>query len=176
MYFGDAIKLVRCSHLSGWSETINVRSFAWHDLITFYRYRRQVVSTNSAQALTRGSPVGPMAFLARLNLALGSYTCVAPASNGSMPIIGHMQYTAGERSARICFLMPEEALGQPNLSHLLERLCEQAGAWGAFHLLAEAEENSCTLEGLRRSGFSVYAWQRIWKFTPQSENGKQPLA
>ena len=131
-----------------------------------------MVCTNSAKALTHGSPVGPVAFLARLNPALGSYTCVAPASNGSIPLIGQMQYTAGDRSARICFLMPEEGLTQPVLTNLLEHLCEQAGSWGAFHLLAEAEENSCTMEGLRRSGFSVYAWQRIWKFTPQAENGK----
>ncbi|MBE0696998.1 MAG: hypothetical protein IH586_08740, partial [Anaerolineaceae bacterium] len=45
-----------------------------------------------------------------------------------------------------------------------------AGAWGAFHLLAEIEENSCALEGMRRSGFSVYAWQRIWKYSPTGEN------
>ena len=113
-----------------------------------------------------------MAFLARLNPALGSHTCVSPASNGGYPIIGQMQYTAGDRSARIRFLMPEDGLAQSNLAPLLENLCEQAGAWGAFHLLAEAEENSCAMEGLRRSGFSVYAWQRIWKLTQLPQNGK----
>jgi hypothetical protein len=114
-----------------------------------------------------------MAFLARLNLALGSYTCVYPAVNGNLPLIGQMQYTAGERSARVVFLMPEEALEQSGLSNLLEHLAMQAGSWGAFHLLAEAEENSCAMDGLRRAGFSVYAWQRIWKFKPFAETAKK---
>jgi hypothetical protein len=65
--------------------------------------------------------------------------------------------------------MPEDALNQPELSSLLEHLAAQAGAWGAFHLLAEIEESSCALEGMRRSGFSVYAWQRIWKYSPGGE-------
>lgn len=80
-----------------------------------------------------------------------------------------MQYSVGDRSARILFLMPEDELDQPELTSLLEHLAMQAGAWGAFHLLAEVEESSCALEGLRRSGFSVYAWQRIWKYIPKGD-------
>ncbi len=86
-----------------------------------------------------------------------------------------MQYTSGERSARITFLMPDESLGQPEINDLVESMAVQAGSWGAFHLLAEVEENSCAMEGLRRAGFSVYAWQRIWKSSPQGlppTNGK----
>lgn len=153
-----------------WSGKISTRTFAWHDLITFYRYRRQVVCTDSALALTRGSPVGPLALLAHLNPAMGIYTCIRSSSNGSIPLIGQMQYTAGDRSARISFLMPDEGLQQPEVTDLLGCLAVQAGAWGAFHLLAEVEENSCAIDGLRRSGFSVYAWQRIWKFAPSEKN------
>lgn len=145
---------------------ISARSFAWHDLITFYRYRRQLVCTDSAQALTRGSPVGPLALLSRLNPALGSYTAICTPKDGGTPLIGQIQYTAGDRSAHLLFLMPDDALGQPHLMHLLDNFATQAGNWGAFHLLAEVDESSCAMEGLRRSGFSVYAWQRIWKFTP----------
>jgi hypothetical protein len=77
--------------------------------------------------------------------------------------------------------MPDEGLNQPGLTELLETLAIQAGWWGAFHLLAEVEENSCAMEGLRRSGFSVYAWQRIWKFPPSRNqalngNGKNGAA
>ena len=160
---------------------ISARSFAWHDLIIFYRYRHQLVCTDSAQALTRGSPVGPLALLSRLNPALGSYTAICTPKDGGTPLIGQIQYTAGDRSAHLLFLMPDEALGQPHLMHLLENFATQAGNWGAFHLLAEVDESSCAMEGLRRSGFSVYAWQRIWKFTPtegmtaqhnRSKNGK----
>jgi hypothetical protein len=124
------------------------------------------VCTDSAQALTHGSPIGPLAFLSRLNPAVGIYTCILPSSEGSTPLIGQMQYAAGDRSARISFLMPDNALSQPGVTGLTENLAVQAGSWGAFHLLAEVEENSCAMEGLRRSGFSVYAWQHIWKYTP----------
>ncbi len=99
---------------------------------------------------------------------MGVYTCIHPSDDDSIPLIGQIQYTAGERSARTVFLMPEEGFNQPELTDLLENLAVQAGGWGAFHLLAEVEENSCAMEGLRRSGFSVYAWQRIWKFAPSA--------
>jgi hypothetical protein len=148
---------------------MSARSFAWHDIITFYRYRHQLVCTDSAQALTNGSPVGPMALLARLNPSVGSYTGIFSAG-GVTPLVGHMRYVVGDRSAHILFLMPEDGLNQPGLINLLEHLAAQAGAWGAFHLLAEIEETSCALEGMRRSGFSVYAWQRIWKYSPSKDN------
>lgn len=155
---------------------ISVRSFAWHDLITFYRYRQQVVCTDCAQALTHGSPVGAMGFLARLNPSIGIYTCIRPASDDEPVLIGQMQYADGSRSAHIVFLLPDEGLNQPGITEVLDRLAVKAGSWGAFHLLAEVEESSCGLEGLRRAGFSVYAWQRIWKFTskgglPENRNG-----
>jgi hypothetical protein len=78
-----------------------------------------------------------------------------------------MQYADGSRSAHIVFLLPDESLNQPGIAELLDQMASKAGSWGAFHLLAEVEENSCALEGLRQSGFSVYAWQRLWKYTPQ---------
>jgi hypothetical protein len=130
-----------------------------------------VVCTDSAQAFTHGDPTSPLAFLGRFNPAVGIYTCINPASNGSIPLIGQIQYSTGERSARIVFLMPDDGLNQPGLADLLEDLANQAGAWGAFHLLAEVEENSHAMDGLRRSGFSVYAWQRIWKFIPSENRG-----
>lgn len=158
-----------------WRNTINVRSFAWHDLLTFYRYRRQVVCTDSSLALTRGSPASPLGFLSRLSPSVGFYTCISTPKDGAAPLIGQMQYASGDRSARIAFLMPDAYLSQPEIGDLVESMAIQAGAWGAFHLLAEVEENSSAMEGLRRSGFSVYAWQRIWKYVPASKqpsNGK----
>ncbi|HEX9019307.1 MAG TPA: hypothetical protein VF806_08975 [Anaerolineaceae bacterium] len=137
--------------------------------MTFYRFRHQVVYTDSAQALTHGNPAGPMALLAHLNPTLGVYTSIDTAADGQLPLIGQMQYTAGERSARIAFLMPEDGLNQPSVSGLMDDMAVQAGSWGAFHMLAEVEETSCALEGLRRSGFSVYAWQRIWQFDQPGE-------
>lgn len=125
--------------------------------------------TDSAQALTHGSPIGPLAFLSRLNPTVGVYTCINPSSGDGAALIGQMQYVVGSRSAHILFLMPDESLNQSGTSELLDRLAVQAGEWGAFHLVAEVEENSCALEGLRGAGFTLYAWQRIWKYTPQAD-------
>jgi len=56
-------------------------------------------------------------------------------------------------------------LGHPDLPELIENLSAQAGEWGAFHVLAEVDENSEAFVPLRKAGFSVYAWQRMWENT-----------
>ena len=118
---------------------------------------------DTALSLTRGSPVGAWAILDNLRLEHGSYTCVLRQGNGHPPLIGQMHYTSGERAARLSFLLPDHALETPGLPALLEGLAWEAGSRGAFSLLAEVEEDSPAFEGLRRTGFSVYAWQRVWK-------------
>jgi hypothetical protein len=35
---------------------------------------------------------------------------------------------------------------------------------GAFNLIGEVDEHTLVFEAFRRSGFSIYAWQRIWLF------------
>jgi hypothetical protein len=57
------------------------------------------------------------------------------------------------------------------LPELLDYLAEQAGEWGTFHLLAEADEHSNSFDVLRNAGFSVYAWQRVWKYAPTPQAG-----
>ncbi|HEX7975529.1 MAG TPA: hypothetical protein VF498_14060, partial [Anaerolineales bacterium] len=47
---------------------------------------------------------------------------------------------------------------------------------GAYHLLAELEERHPAFEGLRRSGFSVYGWQRVWQFPSPVEPRGNELA
>jgi hypothetical protein len=66
--------------------------------------------------------------------------------------------------------MPSDSLGSPNLAALLETLAVRAGEWGAFHLVAEIDESSPALDQMRHSGFTVYAWQRIWQFRTKIEN------
>jgi hypothetical protein len=48
----------------------------------------------------------------------------------------------------------------------------QVGDWGAFHLLAEVDEDSAAFRLLRQAGFAMYAWQRIWKLPPSDPVGK----
>ncbi len=148
---------------------INVRPFAWHDLLTLYRFRHRVLCTDSAQVLTRGSPLGPLAMLTHLDPTRGIFTGVCPARDGAAPLIGQMTYTPGVRPARISFLMPFDDLDHPALPDLLDALAETAGSWGAVNLLAEVEEDNPALDPIRHAGFGVYGWQSIWQFQPNGD-------
>ena len=56
-------------------------------------------------------------------------------------------------------------MDNPALPALIENLTVQAGSWGALHVLAELDETSPAFVPLRKAGFSVYAWQRMWDVT-----------
>jgi hypothetical protein len=113
--------------------------------------------------LTQGSLLSPASFFAQIHPSRGSYTCVAPAEDGIPPLFGQVNYQTGERSARVTYITPENASILSALPLLLEDLARQSGEWGAYHLLAEIDEASQAFEAFRRAGFSVFAWQRIWK-------------
>jgi hypothetical protein len=146
-----------------------MRPLAWHDLPTIYHHRHEVLPLNSALALTRGNPVGITAAIRQLHPRRGSFIGVSDAPKAPSAI-GQISYDLGERSARISFLMPRSAFKSSNLADLLEGLAAQAGEWGAFNLLAEVEEINPAFDKLREIGFSVYAWQRIWKCPQAPEN------
>lgn len=131
------------------------------DLSTVYRYRRSVLSLDSAHVLTRGNPLGTEGLLAYLDPTRHVYTAVAPNGDES-PLVGSVAHANGETFARLVFLAPEEKLGASGLPALLEHLCAQAARWGVFHILAEVDEHSAAFQSLRQTGFAVYAWQRIW--------------
>jgi hypothetical protein len=135
--------------------------FAWHHLFTLYRYRRDILPLDSELLLTQGSPVN---LLGSLSPARGIMMGYCPSDNGDPSLIGQMRYAAGDRSAHISYLAPGSAVDSPGLPSLLDYFARQAGRQGAYHLLAEPEEHHPVFESLRRSGFSVYAWQRIWEF------------
>jgi hypothetical protein len=157
---------IRCCDGS-WA--ITIRPFAWHDLITLYRFRRRVLCTESARVLTHGSPLGPLAMLTHLDPTRGIFTGVCPARHGRPALVGQVTYLPGERSAHISFLLPDDALDPAALGDLLEALAEMAGSWGAFNLLVEVEEYHSALDSIRRSGFGVYAWQTIWQVRPPAD-------
>lgn len=131
------------------------------------------MSLDSTLTLTQGSPLGIRAALARFSLAREVYTAIAQSDNGQPDLIGQIAYKLGTRSARLVFLTPASAVQSSLLPALLEKLVSQAGDWGAFHVLGEVDELSPAFEGLRRTGFSVYAWQRIWKLDPIPVNAEQ---
>lgn len=120
---------------------------------------------DSALNLTQGGPIGLASVLTSLHPAHGTFTGVAW-REGSPRLIGQLRYNMGERSARLAFISPDTVVPSPALPDLLDGMAMQAGEWGAFNLLAEVEENHPIFEVLRRGGYSVYAWQRIWQYQP----------
>lgn len=132
-------------------------------MLTLYRYRNLVQCLNTAMVLTRGNPVGAWAVLDGLRLEYGTYTKILRQGGSHPALIGQMHYANGERAARLNFITPDKGLETTGMVHLLESLAREAGEHGACSLLAEVEENSPSFEALRKAGFSVYAWQRVWK-------------
>ncbi|KPL75125.1 hypothetical protein [Leptolinea tardivitalis] len=128
---------------------------------------------DSALMLTRGNPLGLAAIFAQLHPMRGSYTNVSPSEDGAPPLFGQVNYQQGERSARVAFVAPEMESNLTALPTLLEDLARQSGEWGAYHLLAEIDESSPAFEAFRKAGFSVFAWQRIWKL-PVENPDSQP--
>lgn len=112
--------------------------------------------------------------LTRLRPTNEFFTAIAPASNGAGALIGQVVYHGGEKSARLSYLLPMGELPSAALTGLVEALAWQAGEWGAFHLLAEAEERSPAFEGLRAAGFSTYARQRVWRIDAPLPNQAAP--
>ena len=139
---------------------MTVRSLDFLDLPLLARYRRDVLPLYSARILTRGNPLSAMAMLSYLNLRRSIYTAVATENSDSL--MGQVILSGDETSARLTFLAPTENFNGLTLS-LLDHLTAQAGEWGAFHLLAEVDENSSVFRSMRQAGFSMYAWQRVWK-------------
>ncbi|HVN56547.1 MAG TPA: hypothetical protein VMT46_19630 [Anaerolineaceae bacterium] len=119
---------------------------------------------DSSYTLTHGSPLSAMGALANLNPIQGVYTGYCLDGKGNPPLIGQLRYALGAKAAHLAFLAPVERFNTNTLSDLLEHLATKAGEWGAFHLLAEVDDQTKAFEGMRQAGFSIFAWQRIWKF------------
>ena len=98
-----------------------------------------------------------------------SFRAVCPPENDHPPIIGEVQYSLGDRSAYLNYLLPKPPSSHPGLCALLDLLTLHAGEMGATNLLAEAEESDPVVDVLRKVGFIVYGWESIWK-VPSSFN------
>ena len=130
------------------------------DLPTLYRYRGEALSLDSARLLTRGNPLSAAGLVAYFNPARHIYSAVNEVDGNVL--LGGVIHTDGDSFARLLYLAPAGELTHPGLPPLIEHLAAEAGNWGAFHILAEVDENSATFPALRAAGFSVYAWQRTW--------------
>lgn len=144
-----------------------VRSLDLLDLPSLARYRRDVLPLDSARTLTRGNPLGAAALLSYLNPRRHIYTAIR--TDGAVSFMGQVAQQYGKTFARLSFLAPSAALDGGETA-LLDHLTAQAGEWGALHLLAEVDEQSIVFKSLRKSGFSMYAWQRVWRLTDALAN------
>jgi len=83
-------------------------------------------------------------------------------------LIGQVELPRGGRSAHLLYYLAQDPQGEEWLPNLLEGLVKEAGSMGATNVTAEVDENHPAFESFRRSGFSVYARQRIWRMPSES--------
>ena len=150
---------------------MSIRPLALLDLPYLYGFRDEAVGLDTARRLTRGNPLGAVGLLSYVNPARHIYGAIANGNNES--VVGGVIHSPDETFAKLLYLAPASQLGHPDLPELLENLSTQAGTWGAFHVLAEVDETSDAFVSLRRAGFSVYAWQRMWDVSDITEPNQE---
>lgn len=148
---------------------MSIRPLDLLDLPTLYRYRDEVANLDTARLLTRGNPLSAMEFMAYFNPARYIYSAVS--SENGVSLLGGITHSRGDSFAKLLYLAPISRLGQPDLPALIEALAAEAGNWGVFHVIAETDETSQAFAALRKSGFSVYAWQRMWDVSNLAARG-----
>jgi hypothetical protein len=132
-----------------------------------YSFRDQAIGLDTARTLTRGNPLGAVGLFAYVNPVRHIYSAIANGEGES--VLGGIIHSNDDTFAKLLYVAPSSQLHHPDLPELIENLSAQAGAWGAFHVLAEVYETSDAFVALRKSGFSVYAWQRMWDVSAVTE-------
>ena len=148
---------------------MTIRPLAILDLPQLYRFREEAIGLDTARTLTRGNPLDTARLLAYMNPARHVYSAIANGEQAS--VVGGIIHARDEVFAKMLYLAPASQLNNPELPALIENLSAQAGSWGVFHVLAEVDENGGAFVPLRKAGFSVYAWQRMWEVSEVTESG-----
>lgn len=153
------------------------RPFDWRDLPNLQGYRNETLFLNTALLLTRGPLQALGAMLSSVMPSTGIITAVCENHvNSARPIIGQVIHNADEPYAYLSFLAPESCLDADNLQPLVEYLVAQLGERGVLRMLAEVEEQSVAVDGLRGSGFAVYTRQRVWRLTGAADDERLDTA
>lgn len=126
-----------------------------------------MVPFDTIQQITRGNPLRARAFLDYLNPVKGVYTALVE-EDSKILLTGQVTHTGNSRSSNLSFISPGRGMNSEHFLPLLEFLIDQAGRWGTFHFLVETDEHSNSFDTFKGAGFSVYSWQRVWKFKPGS--------
>lgn len=148
---------------------MSIRPLALLDLPYIYSFRDEAIGLDTARTLTRGNPLGAVGLFAYVNPARHIYSAITNGEGES--VLGGIVHHRDDTFAKLLYIAPSSQLNHPNLPELIENLAAQAGIWGAFHVLAEIDETSDAFVALRKSGFSVYAWQRMWDVSEIMEAG-----
>jgi len=149
--------------------SMSIRPLAFFDLPYLHSFREQAIGLDTARTLTRGNPLGAVGLFSYVNPARHIYSAIVNGEDES--VLGGIIHSRDDMFAKLLFLAPSSQLGHPDLPELIDNLSAQAGAWGAFHVLAEVDETSDAFIALRKAGFSVYAWQRMWDVSNIAETG-----
>jgi len=146
---------------------MSIRPLALLDLPYVYSFREEAIGLDTARTLTRGNPLGAVGLFAYVNPVRHIYSAIINGEGES--VLGGIIHSRNDTFAKLLYIAPSSQLNHPNLPELIENLASQAGAWGAFHVLAEVDERSDAFVALRKAGFSVYAWQRMWNVSEITE-------
>jgi hypothetical protein len=146
---------------------MSIRPLALLDLPYLYRFREEAIGLDTARTLTRGNPLGAVGLFAYVNPSRHIYSAIANGEETS--VLGGVIHTRDETFAKLLYLAPSSQLNHPQLPELIDDLSSHAGTWGAFHVMAEVDEKSDAFVPLRKAGFSVYAWQRMWEMSGMEE-------
>lgn len=147
---------------------MTIRSLDLFDLPKIYRLRGEAVSLDTARTLTRGNPLGASGLLAFMNPQRHVYSAIS--LNDGVALLGGVIQNHGDTFARLWYLAPAAQMEHPDLAGLIENLTAESASWGAFHVLAELDEDRPLFETLRRAGFAAYARQRMWDVSDLRES------
>jgi hypothetical protein len=148
---------------------MSIRPLALLDLPYLHSFRDEVVGLDTTRSLTRGNPLGAVGLLSYVNPTRHIYSAIANGEDES--VLGGIIHRQDEAFAKLYYLAPYSQIEHPDLPALIDNLTEHAGNWGAFHVLAEVDETNNAFISLRKSGFSVYAWQRMWDVSSIADAG-----
>ncbi len=113
--------------------------------------------------LLHGDPASLGAISASLFETSSRRTAIVEATASSSHLVGQFSHQPCCRSARLTFFKMDDFSRCEGLPALIDFLSYQAGESQAFNLLAEVEESSGLFEVFRRTGFSSYGVETIWR-------------
>lgn len=142
-----------------------VHSFDLRDLLSLRTLSARGISLDSRTCLTEDLHPLRRALLAHILPEFIPETVMVNRRGGTAGF-AQLSHRRGDASSRLRFLAPREIFLNDMGTELIEALLRVAGRRQAQHILADAEENTEACGFLRRSLFSVYARQEIWKALP----------